>query len=58
VLAFHPRLMFNGEGDCVATKLRPRNVQCRGLGRTVAQSGPRGGSDMGVNPAKRATVAS
>ena len=44
-MAFHPRLMFNGEGDCVATKLRPGNVQCRELGRTLARSGPLGGPD-------------
>jgi hypothetical protein len=23
---YHPRLLFNGEGDCLAAKLRPGNV--------------------------------
>jgi len=35
-----PGLMVNGEGDCVATNLRPGRVQCRGLGRTLARSRP------------------
>jgi hypothetical protein len=33
---YHPLLLFNREGDCLAAKLRPGNVQRRRLGRTVA----------------------
>ena len=31
---YHPLLLFNRDGDCLAAQLRPGNVQCRGLGET------------------------
>src|SRR5208337_1729523 len=32
---YHPLLLFNSEGDCLAAKLRPGNVHSARLGRTV-----------------------
>ncbi len=39
----------------MSKRLPPGNVQCRELGTILARSGPLGGPDMGMNPAKRAT---
>jgi Transposase DDE domain group 1 len=33
---YHPLLLFNREGDCLAAKLRPGNVQRQGLEGTAA----------------------